>query len=480
MTLLQQQAFINGQWQDSASGTTFAVLDPANGNQLGTAPEMGVEETLVAISAAHAAFSAWSKTTAKQRAECLMNWYHLMLENQAQLAELITQESGKPLAESMGEVLYGASFVQWFAEEGKRAYGDIIPSTAADRRLQTIKQPVGVCAAITPWNFPVAMITRKAAPALAAGCTMVIKPAEATPFSALALAKLAKKAGIPDGVINVVTASNGVEIGQVLSRDERIRKLSFTGSTAVGRQLLKQCADTVKRVSLELGGNAPFIVFDDADIDAAIEGAVASKFRNSGQTCVCTNRILVQSGVYDAFCEKFARAVSKLKVGEGINPKHQIGPLISEPALDKVDAHIRDALSQGAHLLTGGSGHSLGGLFYQPTVLCDVTPMMRIASEETFGPVAPIFKFHTEDEAIRLANDTEYGLAAYFYSQNIHRCLRVSEALEYGMVGVNEGIISNEVAPFGGVKSSGLGREGSRLGIEEYLETKYICFGGLS
>ncbi|UAB73900.1 NAD-dependent succinate-semialdehyde dehydrogenase [Vibrio sp. SCSIO 43132] len=480
MTLLQQQAFINGQWQDSASGTTFAVLDPANGNQLGTVPEMGVEETLVAISAAHAAFSTWSKTTAKQRAECLMNWYQLMLENQAQLAELITQESGKPLAESMGEVLYGASFVQWFAEEGKRAYGDIIPSTAADRRLQTIKQPVGVCAAITPWNFPVAMITRKAAPALAAGCTMVIKPAEATPFSALALAKLAKKAGIPDGVINVVTASNGVEIGQVLSRDERIRKLSFTGSTAVGRQLLKQCADTVKRVSLELGGNAPFIVFDDADIDAAIEGAVASKFRNSGQTCVCTNRILVQSGVYDAFCEKFARAVSKLKVGEGINPKHQIGPLISEPALDKVDAHIRDALSQGAHLLTGGSAHSLGGLFYQPTVLCDVTPMMRIASEETFGPVAPIFKFNTEDEAIRLANDTEYGLAAYFYSQNIHRCLRVSEALEYGMVGVNEGIISNEVAPFGGVKSSGLGREGSRLGIEEYLETKYICFGGLS
>lgn len=480
MTLLQHRAFVNGQWVESAAGQSFSVYDPANGNEIGTAPDMSGKEVASAIDAANTALQSWRKLTAKQRAEYLMNWHQLILENQADLAELITLESGKPLSESLGEVAYGASFIQWFAEEGKRAYGDVIPSTSADRRLQTLKQPVGVCAAITPWNFPVAMITRKLAPALAAGCTAIVKPAESTPFSALALASLSQQAGIPEGVINVVTAAKGAEIGAVLCDSPTIRKLSFTGSTDVGKKLLAQCANTVKRVSMELGGNAPFIVFDDADLDEAVEGALASKFRNAGQTCVCTNRILVQSGVYAQFSEKFARAVSKLKVGSGMNPKHQIGPLISEPAMDKVDAHIRDALSQGAQLLTGGSGHSLGGLFYQPTVISDVTPAMRIASEETFGPVAPIFRFETEEQAIEMANDTEYGLAAYFYSTNIHRCLRVSEALEYGMVGVNEGIISNEVAPFGGIKHSGLGREGSRSGIEEYLETKYVCFGGLS
>lgn len=480
MTLLQHRAFVNGQWVESAADQCFSVYDPANGNEIGTVPDMSGKEVVSAIDAANTALQSWRKLTAKQRAEYLMNWHQLILENQADLAELITLESGKPLSESLGEVTYGASFIQWFAEEGKRAYGDVIPSTSADRRLQTLKQPVGVCAAITPWNFPVAMITRKLAPALAAGCTAIVKPAESTPISALALASLSQQAGIPEGVINVVTAAKGAEIGAVLCDSPTIRKLSFTGSTDIGKKLLAQCANTVKRVSMELGGNAPFIVFDDADLDEAVEGALASKFRNAGQTCVCTNRILVQSGVYAQFSEKFARAVSKLKVGSGMNPKHQIGPLISEPAMDKVDAHIRDALSQGAQLLTGGSGHSLGGLFYQPTVISDVTPAMRIASEETFGPVAPIFRFETEEQAIEMANDTEYGLAAYFYSTNIHRCLRVSEALEYGMVGVNEGIISNEVAPFGGIKYSGLGREGSRSGIEEYLETKYVCFGGLS
>ncbi|MDP2573699.1 NAD-dependent succinate-semialdehyde dehydrogenase [Vibrio penaeicida] len=480
MTLLQHRAFVNGQWVESATGQSFSVYDPANGNEIGTVPDMSGKEVVSAIDSANNALQTWRKLTAKQRAEYLMNWHQLILENQADLAELITLESGKPLSESLGEVAYGASFIQWFAEEGKRAYGDVIPSTSADRRLQTLKQPVGVCAAITPWNFPVAMITRKLAPALAAGCTAIVKPAESTPFSALALASLSQQAGIPEGVINVVTAAKGAEIGAVLCDSPTIRKLSFTGSTDVGKKLLAQCANTVKRVSMELGGNAPFIVFDDADLEEAVEGALASKFRNAGQTCVCTNRILVQSGVYAQFSEKFARAVSKLKVGSGMNPKHQIGPLISEPAMDKVDAHIRDALSQGAQLLIGGSGHSLGGLFYQPTVIADVTPAMRIASEETFGPVAPIFRFETEEQAIEMANDTEYGLAAYFYSTNIHRCLRVSEALEYGMVGVNEGIISNEVAPFGGIKHSGLGREGSRSGIEEYLETKYVCFGGLS
>ncbi|MBD1557586.1 NAD-dependent succinate-semialdehyde dehydrogenase [Vibrio sp. S9_S30] len=480
MTLLRHRAFVNGQWVESKTGQCFSVYDPANGNEIGTVPDMSGKEVLSAIEAANTALSSWRKLTAKQRAEYLMNWHQLILENQADLAELITLESGKPLSESLGEVAYGASFIQWFAEEGKRIYGDVIPSTSADRRLQTLKQPVGVCAAITPWNFPVAMITRKLAPALAAGCTAIVKPAESTPFSALALASLSQQAGLPEGVINVVTAAKGAEIGTTLCNSPTIRKLSFTGSTDVGKKLLAQCASTVKRVSMELGGNAPFIVFDDADIDEAVEGALASKFRNAGQTCVCTNRILVQSGVYAQFSEKFARAVSKLKVGSGMNPKHQIGPLISEPAMVKVDAHVRDALSQGAQLLTGGSGHSLGGLFYQPTVIADVTPAMRIASEETFGPVAPIFRFDTEEQAIDMANDTEYGLAAYFYSANIHRCLRVSEALEYGMVGVNEGIISNEVAPFGGIKHSGLGREGSRSGIEEYLETKYVCFGGLS
>ncbi|CZF80706.1 Succinate-semialdehyde dehydrogenase [NADP(+)] GabD [Grimontia celer] len=479
MTLIRDKAFIGGDWVDSESGKTYPVFDPAYTNIIAHVPEMGESDTQAAIDAAQKAFGNWRTTTAKQRSEKLMNWFNLIMENQSDLAALITQESGKPLAESIGEVGYGASFIQWFAEEGKRTYGDVIPTTAIDRRLQTIKQPVGVCAAITPWNFPIAMITRKVAPALAAGCTIVVKPAEATPLSALALASLAQEAGIPDGVINVVTASHGAEVGKVLCNSADVRKLSFTGSTAVGKTLIKQCADTVKRVSMELGGNAPFIVFDDADIDAAVEGALASKFRNAGQTCVCANRILVQSGIYDAFAEKFANAVSNLKVGAGLEPRNQIGPLINRSALDKVESHIRDALVLGARRLTGGASHSLGGLFYQPTVLADVTPAMRIASEETFGPVAPLFRFEDEAQAIAMANDTEYGLAAYFYSRDIQRCLRVSEALEYGMVGVNEGVISNEVAPFGGVKASGLGREGSRQGIEEYLETKYVCFGGL-
>ncbi|WP_325895181.1 NAD-dependent succinate-semialdehyde dehydrogenase [Grimontia sp. NTOU-MAR1] len=480
MTLIRDKALIGGQWVDSENGKTYPIFDPAYTSIIAHVPEMGENETQTAIDAANKAFGTWRKTTAKQRSEKLMDWFNLIMDNQSDLAALITQESGKPLAESIGEVGYGASFIQWFAEEGKRTYGDVIPTTAIDRRLQTIKQPVGVCAAITPWNFPIAMITRKVAPALAAGCTIVIKPAEATPLSALALASLAQEAGIPDGVINVVTASHGAEVGKVLCASPDVRKLSFTGSTAVGKTLIKQCADTVKRVSMELGGNAPFIVFDDADIDAAVEGALASKFRNAGQTCVCANRILVQSGIYDAFAEKFANAVSNLKVGAGLEPRNQIGPLINRSALDKIESHIRDALVSGARRLTGGTSHSLGGLFYQPTVLADVTPAMRIASEETFGPVAPLFRFEDEAEAVAMANDTEYGLAAYFYSRDIQRCLRVSEALEYGMVGVNEGVISNEVAPFGGVKASGLGREGSRQGIEEYLETKYVCFGGLS
>ncbi|SKA61730.1 NAD-dependent succinate-semialdehyde dehydrogenase [Enterovibrio nigricans] len=479
MTLIREKALIGGQWIGSSDGKTYPIFDPAYSNIIGHVPEMGEKETEQAIHAAKAALGSWREYTAKQRAEKLMSWFHLIMENQSDLAALITQESGKPLAESLGEVAYGASFIQWFAEEGKRTYGDVIPSTANDRRLHTIKQPVGVCAAITPWNFPIAMITRKVAPALAAGCTIVVKPAEATPLSALALASLAQDAGIPDGVINVITASHGADIGRVLCDSPEVRKLSFTGSTAVGKTLIKQCADTVKRVSMELGGNAPFIVFDDADIDASVEGAIASKFRNAGQTCVCANRILVQSGIYDAFAEKFANAVSQLKVGAGLEPKNQIGPLINRSALNKVESHIRDALVLGARCLTGGTSHSLGGLFYQPTVLTDVTPVMRIASEETFGPVAPLFRFEQEADAISMANDTEYGLAAYFYSKDISRCLRVSEALEYGMVGVNEGVISNEVAPFGGVKASGLGREGSRQGIEEYLETKYVCFGGL-
>ncbi|AMG29483.1 NAD-dependent succinate-semialdehyde dehydrogenase [Grimontia hollisae] len=479
MTLIRDKAFIGGQWIGSGDGKTYPVFDPANSTILAHVPEMGERETLIAIDTANTAFTSWREYTAKQRAEKLMAWFHLIMEHQSDLAAIITQESGKPLAESMGEVAYGASFIQWFAEEGKRTYGDVIPTTAKDRRLQTLKQPVGVCAAITPWNFPVAMITRKVAPALAAGCTIVVKPAEATPLSALALVSLAQEAGIPDGVINVITASHGAGVGKVLCDSPDVRKLSFTGSTAVGKILIRQCADTVKRVSMELGGNAPFIVFDDADIDAAVEGAMASKFRNAGQTCVCANRILVQSGVYNTFAEKFANAVSNLKVGNGLEPRNQIGPLINRAALDKVESHIRDALILGARRLTGGTSHSLGGLFYQPTVLADVTPAMRIASEETFGPVAPLFRFEDEAEAIAMANDTEYGLAAYFYSRDIHRCLRVSEALEYGMVGVNEGVISNEVAPFGGVKTSGLGREGSRQGIEEYLDTKYVCFGGL-
>lgn len=479
MTLIRDKAFIGGQWIGSGDGKTYPVFDPANSTILAHVPEMGERETLIAIDTANTAFTSWREYTAKQRAEKLMAWFHLIMEHQSDLAAIITQESGKPLAESMGEVAYGASFIQWFAEEGKRTYGDVIPTTAKDRRLQTLKQPVGVCAAITPWNFPVAMITRKVAPALAAGCTIVVKPAEATPLSALALVSLAQEAGIPDGVINVITASHGAGVGKVLCDSPDVRKLSFTGSTAVGKILIRQCADTVKRVSMELGGNAPFIVFDDADIDAAVEGAMASKFRNAGQTCVCANRILVQSGVYNTFAEKFANAMSNLKVGNGLEPRNQIGPLINRAALDKVESHIRDALILGARRLTGGTSHSLGGLFYQPTVLADVTPAMRIASEETFGPVAPLFRFEDEAEAIAMANDTEYGLAAYFYSRDIHRCLRVSEALEYGMVGVNEGVISNEVAPFGGVKTSGLGREGSRQGIEEYLDTKYVCFGGL-
>jgi succinate-semialdehyde dehydrogenase/glutarate-semialdehyde dehydrogenase len=477
-SLFRQQCYINGEWVDADSKTTIDVTNPADGSVLGHVPKMGTAETRRAIEAANAAWPAWRAHTAKERGAILRKWYELLMANQDDLAKLMTAEQGKPLTEAKGEVAYGASFVDWFAEEGKRVYGDTIPQQRNDQRLMVLKEPIGVCAAITPWNFPVAMITRKVAPALAAGCVVVIKPAGLTPFSALALAELAQRAGVPKGVMNVITGDTKA-IGAELTSNTTVRKLTFTGSTAVGALLMQQCAATIKKVSLELGGNAPFIVFNDADIDAAVEGAIASKYRNTGQTCVCTNRFLVQDGVYEAFSTKLVEKVKQLKVGNGMEPGVNQGPLIDKAAVEKVESHIANAVSKGARVVTGGKRHALGGTFFEPTVLVDVTPEMAVATEETFGPVAPVFSFHTEEEAVRMANDTVFGLAAYFYSRDIGRVWRVAEALEYGIVGINAGIISNEVSPFGGVKQSGLGREGSKFGIEEFLEVKYLCIGGI-
>ncbi|RMD62694.1 MAG: NADP-dependent succinate-semialdehyde dehydrogenase I, partial [Alphaproteobacteria bacterium] len=470
--LFRQQCYIDGEWVDADTGATIEVRNPATDEVLGTIPKMGAEETARAIEAANRAWPAWRSRTAKERAGLLRKWYDLMMAHQEDLAVLMTLEQGKPLAEARGEIAYGASFVEWFAEEGKRIYGDTIPPHQPDKRIVVIKQPIGVVAAITPWNFPNAMITRKCAPALAAGCTVVIKPATQTPYSALALAELAQRAGIPRGVVNIVTGS-AREIGGELTSNPIVRKLSFTGSTEVGKLLMEQCAATVKKVSLELGGNAPFLVFDDADLDAAVEGAMMSKFRNTGQTCVCANRILVQDGVYDAFAAKLAEAVKSLKVGFGLEEGVNQGPLIDLAALQKVEEHVADALEKGARVVVGGARHERGGTFYQPTVLADVTTDMKVTREETFGPVAPLFRFHTEEEAIAMANDTEFGLAAYFYARDLGRVWRVAEGLETGIVGINTGIISTEVAPFGGVKESGIGREGSKYGIEEFLEIKY-------
>ncbi len=472
--LLRTNGYIDGRWEAADSGATLAVTDPASGERLGEVPLMGAAETARAIAAADAALPAWRGKTAKERAAVLRRWFELILAHADDLARMITAECGKPLAEAKGEVGYGASFVEWFAEEAKRAYGETIPGVTGDKRLITIKQPIGVCAAITPWNFPLAMITRKVAPAIAAGCTVVVKPAEQTPLTALALAKLAHLAELPAGVFNVVTG-DPVAIGGVLTASPVVRHLSFTGSTEVGRLLMAQCAPTIKKLALELGGNAPFIVFDDADVDAAVEGALIAKYRNTGQTCVCANRFLVQAGVYEAFAQKLAARVATLQVGPGSEPGVVQGPLIDTAGLEKVEAHLADAVAHGARVLTGGRRHARGGTFFEPTVLAGVTTGMRVAREETFGPVAPLFRFDTEAQAIAMANATEFGLAAYFYSRDIGRCFRVAEALEYGMVGVNTGLISNEVAPFGGVKQSGIGREGSKYGLEEYLEIKYLC-----
>jgi succinate-semialdehyde dehydrogenase/glutarate-semialdehyde dehydrogenase len=476
--LFHTKCYINGDWVDADSGEVMEVTNPANGDVLGTVPKMGADETRRAIEAADAAWPAWRKLTGKDRGKVLRKWYDLMLENVDDLARIMTLEQGKPLAESKGEIHYASWFIEWFAEEAKRAYGEVIPQTIADRRIVVVKEPIGVVGAITPWNFPAAMITRKAAPALAAGCPVVVKPASATPFSALALAELAERAGFPKGVFNLVTGS-AKAIGGELTGNPIVRKLSFTGSTEVGKELMAQCASTVKKVSLELGGNAPLIVFDDADIEQAVAGAMASKYRNTGQTCVCANRILVQDGIYDAFAERLGQEVAKLKVGEGIGEDVQQGPLIDMAAVSKVEEHISDAVAKGAKVASGGARHELGGQFFQPTVLTGVTPDMRIAHEETFGPVAPLFRFKTEDEAIAMANNTPYGLASYFFSRDIGRIWRVAEALEYGMVGINEGILSTEVAPFGGVKESGIGREGAREGLGEFLETKYMLMGAI-
>ena len=476
--LFRQQAYVNGAWIDADHGARFPVNNPADGSVLGTVPELGRDETRRAIEAADAAWPAWRAKTAKERAKILRNWFELCVENQDDLATILTLEQGKPLAESRGEIAYGAGFIEWFAEEAKRVYGDTIPANLPDRRIVVLKQPIGVAAAITPWNFPNAMITRKAGAALAAGCTIVIKPAELTPFSALALAELAERAGIPKGVFNIITGVPQI-IGAELTSNPMVRKLSFTGSTEVGRILLQQCAATVKRVSMELGGNAPFIVFDDTDLDQAVAGLMASKFRNGGQTCVCANRIFVQQGIYDAFASKLRAAVDKQVVGNGMESAVTIGPLIEPAAVDKVEEHIADAVRQGAKVYRGGKRHALGGTFFEPTILTDVGRGMKLMSEETFGPVAPLIRFEDERDVIRMANDTEYGLACYFYTKDLARALHVAEALEFGMVGINEGIISTEVAPFGGVKQSGIGREGSKYGIDEYLEVKYLCIGGL-
>jgi succinate-semialdehyde dehydrogenase/glutarate-semialdehyde dehydrogenase len=478
ISLFRQACYIDGDWIEPRSSDVINVDDPATGEIIGRVPKMGTAQVRQAIEAAARAFPAWRKRTAKERAAVLRRWFELIMSNQEDLAHLMTLEQGKPLVESRGEVAYAASFIEWFGEEAKRVYGDTIPPHQADKRIVVIKEPVGVVALITPWNFPLAMIARKAGPALAAGCTVVIKPASQTPFSALALAELAERAGVPKGVLNVITGKAS-EIGAELASNPTVRKLSFTGSTEIGKLLMAQCSSTVKKLSLELGGNAPFIVFDDADLDAAVEGAVASKYRNTGQTCVCTNRFLVQESVYDAFAAKLAIAVKALKVAPGCEPGATQGPLIDDTAVKKVEEHIQDATSKGATVLVGGHHHALGGRFFEPTILTGVTPEMAIAREETFGPVAPLFSFKSEADAVALANDTQYGLAAYFYGRDVARVWRVAEALEYGIVGINTGMISTEVAPFGGVKESGLGREGSKYGIDEYLEIKYLCFGGI-
>ncbi|WP_256930790.1 NADP-dependent succinate-semialdehyde dehydrogenase [Pseudomonas sp. ABC1] len=477
--LLRQQAYVNGLWCDADGGERTEIRNPADGRPIGQVPNMGRAETRRAIEAAKAAQPAWRALTAKERAARLRLWYELILASQDDLARIMTAEQGKPLAEARGEIAYAASFIEWFAEEAKRVYGDTIPGHQADKRLIVQKEPIGVAAAITPWNFPAAMITRKAGPALAAGCAMVLKPAPQTPFSALALAELAERAGIPAGLFSVITADveRSREVGGELCENPIVRKLSFTGSTGVGIRLMEQCAPTLKKLSLELGGNAPFIVFEDADLDAAVEGAMVSKFRNAGQTCVCANRLYVHERVYDAFAEKLAAAVAKLRVGPGVEDGVTTGPLIDGRALEKVREHLDDALGKGARVIQGGAAHALGGNFFEPTVITGVTADMRVAREETFGPLAPLFRFSDEQDVVRQANDTEFGLAAYFYSRDLSRVFRVAEALEYGMVGINTGLISNEVAPFGGMKSSGLGREGSRYGLDEYLEIKYLCLG---
>ncbi|MCR9257109.1 MAG: NADP-dependent succinate-semialdehyde dehydrogenase [Alphaproteobacteria bacterium] len=476
--LFRQQAYIAGEWVDADSGEVVQVTDPASGQVIGTVPKMGKAEAKRAVDAADAAWAEWRGKTAKERATILRTMFEMMMEHQDDLGKLMTAEQGKPLPEAKGEVAYAASFLEWFAEEGKRIYGETVPGHQADKRIVVLKQPVGVVGAITPWNFPSAMITRKSGPALAAGCPFVVKPANETPFSALAMAVIAERAGLPKGVFSVVTGKSA-EIGEVLTTDPKVRKITFTGSTPVGKLLMRQASGTVKKMSMELGGNAAFLVFDDADLDAAVEGAMMSKYRNAGQTCVCANRIYVQEGVYDAFAEKLAAKVAELKVGNGFEDGVAQGPLITESAVEKVEEHIEDAVSKGATLVAGGKRHSLGGTFFEPTLLTGVTTDMKVAREETFGPVAPLFKFKTEEEAIALANDTEFGLANYFYAGNVNRVWRVAEGLESGIVGINTGIISTEVAPFGGVKESGLGREGSRHGIEDYLEIKYLCYGGV-
>ncbi|KSB91145.1 NAD-dependent succinate-semialdehyde dehydrogenase [Caulobacter vibrioides] len=477
LNLVETEAFIDGLWIEGEA--TFEVTNPADGTVIARVADLGGGETRVAIEAAHRAFPAWAARTAKERGAILRKWSDLMLAHADDLARLMTAEQGKPLAEAKGEVAYGASFIDWFAEEAKRGYGHTIPTPDPKKRLASIKQPIGVCAAIAPWNFPIAMITRKVGPALAAGCTVVVKPAAETPLCALAIARLATEAGVPAGVLNVVTGVDASAIGKALCEDGRVRKLSFTGSTPVGKVLYGQCAGTMKKLSLELGGNAPFIVFDDADLEAAVDGAIASKYRNTGQTCVCANRLIVQAGIHDAFVKRLSEKVAAMKVGPGAGEGVVIGPLINDKAIIKVEALVREAVEAGARVEVGGERHDLGGLFYQPTVLSGATPDMRLFNEEIFGPVAPIVKFHTEEEAIHLANATPFGLAAYFYSRDVGRCWRVAEAIEAGMVGINEGLISTEVAPFGGVKESGLGREGSSEGLDEYFETKYLCFGGV-
>jgi succinate-semialdehyde dehydrogenase/glutarate-semialdehyde dehydrogenase len=474
--LLRTRAFIGGKWVEASGGATHAIHNPATRESIGSVPNMGAPDTRRAIESASQAFPAWAAMTAKERAVILRRWFELLMGNQEDLATIMTAEQGKPLAEAKGEISYGAAFIEWFAEEGKRLYGDVIPSHQADRRLVVLRQPVGVVAAITPWNFPLAMITRKAGPALAAGCTLVCKPAGQTPFSALAAAALAERAGVPPGVLNIVTG-NAAAIGGELTSNPRVRKVTFTGSTAVGKKLMVQCAGTVKRLTMELGGNAPFIVFEDADLDAAVAGAIASKYRNTGQTCICANRLLVHAPVYEAFAQKLVTAVQKLRVGDGLKGPTDQGPLIDENALAKVEEHIADALAKGARIAYGGKRHALGGTFFEPTVVTGVTPAMLVAREETFGPVAPLFRFESEQEAIRMANDTEFGLASYLYTRDLARSWRVAEALEYGMVGLNTGLFSTEVAPFGGVKESGIGREGSKYGILDYTELKFLCVG---